>query len=662
MKFVRAFVSFGSAAMIAISLIPPFAHASPPVALPASPPLSVAGAMFNGSGTEMPDVQRLRLPNSEPSYRIALSPVTSGERAARQVKAAAGETSAHPQPMQIGIGREVPAAQSTFTLAQLPWRTAADGSHIAHIVVESPQAEALRVQIILNGGNDGVTFRFGGAGTDDAFGPYDWQQIETMSRWSPIIDGDSMTIEIELAPGISPAGSTLSIPRIAHHDISLNPQSAASLALKATGIGASGSCNIDIACIADQSPVAATTALATARISFVMDGKSYVCSGSLINSTDAQGRSTQIPYFLTANHCINTSTSAGTIQFAWFFQAATCRGASAPNQKNTTGGAALMYTNEDVDVTLLRLNVAPPAGVFLAGWDATPPFPGTNIFSLHHPMGDLTKFSAGTLAAYGHFCDRLDRDGNCTLAQGSFLKVNWSQGTTEGGSSGSGVYTVDATGAYRLRGVLHGGGAACETPNDPDFFSRFDLAYPGLSQLLAGVPQPAAGASAIEYYNVDLDHYFLTSFADETTAVESGSAGAGWVRTGYTFPVGDGLKAAQVPVCRFYGAGPNSHFYTADAAECAQVKRDPGWRYEATAFNIVVPVNGCPANTVAIYRAYNNGFVTNNSNHRYTTNPYIYQWMQAQPSVASVYLGRSEGTTRWSGEATVMCAPVTGSL
>ena len=62
MKFVRAFVSFGSAAMIAISLIPPFAHASPPVALPASPPLSVAGAMFNGSGTEMPDVQRLRLP------------------------------------------------------------------------------------------------------------------------------------------------------------------------------------------------------------------------------------------------------------------------------------------------------------------------------------------------------------------------------------------------------------------------------------------------------------------------------------------------------------------------------------------------------------------------------------------------------------------------
>ncbi|MEP7084851.1 MAG: hypothetical protein ABI854_08950, partial [Betaproteobacteria bacterium] len=89
--------------------------------------------------------------------------------------------------------------------------------------------------------------------------------------------------------------------------------------------------------------------------------------------------------------------------------------------------------------------------------------------------------------------------------------------------------------------------------------------------------------------------------------------------------------------------GPNSHFYTADANECAQVKLDPGWTYEAIAFAIRVPVGGvCPANTTPVFRLYNNGFATNNSNHRYTTSSVIYQFMLTQ---------------NWSGEQTVMCAP-----
>ena len=113
--------------------------------------------------------------------------------------------------------------------------------------------------------------------------------------------------------------------------------------------------------------------------------------------------------------------------------------------------------------------------------------------------------------------------------------------------------------------------------------------------------QPAAGTNAIEYYNVDLDHYFLTSFADETQFVESGGAGRGWVRTGYSFGVGAGAASpagvgaaalsSLANVCRFYGnpqinpatgqrRGPNSHFYTAEADECAQVKLDAGWIFE----------------------------------------------------------------------------------
>jgi hypothetical protein len=104
-------------------------------------------------------------------------------------------------------------------------------------------------------------------------------------------------------------------------------------------------------------------------------------------------------------------------------------------------------------------------------------------------------------------------------------------------------------------------------------------------------PPPTGGLKTFEFYNIDLQHYFVTAVAAEATAIDNGSAGPGWVRTGASYEVLGGpttsflfndpkaLLAAS-PVCRFYGTpgiGPNSHFYTADANECNIVKQDPGW-------------------------------------------------------------------------------------
>ena len=57
--------------------------------------------------------------------------------------------------------------------------------------------------------------------------------------------------------------------------------------------------------------------------------------------------------------------------------------------------------------------------------------------------------------------------------------------------------------------------------------------------------------------------------------------------------------------------GPNSHFYTLQPGECAAVKLDAGWTYEASGkYWMVKPASagasGCPAATQAVYRAYNN--------------------------------------------------------
>lgn len=134
-----------------------------------------------------------------------------------------------------------------------------------------------------------------------------------------------------------------------------------------------------------------------------------------------------------------------------------------------------------------------------------------------------------------------------------------------------------------------------------------------------------------EYYNVDIRHYFRTGARSDSAFILAGNAGNGWRDTyDYFFAWRDASSGAQ-PVCRFYGKGPNSHFYTADARECEAVKSFEGWAYEGIAFYMKVPQNGiCPADTVPVHRLYNNRFAYNDSNHRFTTDMRVVgQMMQA---------------------------------
>jgi predicted dienelactone hydrolase len=156
---------------------------------------------------------------------------------------------------------------------------------------------------------------------------------------------------------------------------------------------------------------------------------------------------------------------------------------------------------------------------------------------------------------------------------------------------------------------------------------------------------------ALEFHNTILDHYFMAAGADEIAAIAAGSAGPGWELTGQSFKVWPPSttppsSAGAVPVCRFYGGlngGPNSHFFTASADECAKVKQDGGWFYEGIGFQIhPVDASGqCPAGYLQVNRAYNNGFVRNDSNHRYST---------------SDSTMRDMAQAGWTVEGTVMCA------
>jgi endonuclease YncB( thermonuclease family) len=163
----------------------------------------------------------------------------------------------------------------------------------------------------------------------------------------------------------------------------------------------------------------------------------------------------------------------------------------------------------------------------------------------------------------------------------------------------------------------------------------------------------------VEFWNSTTNHYFMTSNAAEANGIDGGSAGPGWQRTGNTFSVwpAESAEAGTAPVCRFYAHGPNSHFFTANAAECqwlrdleAQQRREAssvgkpflGWGYEGTAFRIKLPNDAgqCPSGSEEIYRAYNMRHDFNDQNHRFSP------WLTDIQKLAG-----------WKTEGVAMCSP-----
>lgn len=144
-------------------------------------------------------------------------------------------------------------------------------------------------------------------------------------------------------------------------------------------------------------------------------------------------------------------------------------------------------------------------------------------------------------------------------------------------------------------------------------------------------PQPPPPSTVVEYYNTRLDHYFYTLNTEEIAAIDAGVAGSGWVRTGlvwsawsslaasgtYSFPACDRGINPCVPVSRFYGPGPNSHFFTGHAAE-AQGLRQPGsgWISEGAAFFLSLPDSNGSCGSLHAVQRFNNG----RGNHRYVAN------------------------------------------
>ncbi len=389
------------------------------------------------------------------------------------------------RPMQIGINRSLSSVlPDKIDLKTLDWQKV-NGGRAAHIIIQSNQAESLRLNLNVEKMPAGVEIRF--------FSPVDLNKSVTVFTadkiqasgqdfWSPSVAGDKIGIEIYLPESIPFNALDISIPKISHifQDISKPLSKSTIPSIRA----ASESCNIDVACATQDWQ---DSAKSIAKYIYTLaNGNSFLCSGTLLADTDTDS---QIPYFLTANHCINDASVALSMEFYWFYRAEQCGGTSvSPNFVTTQGGGELLANSATTDFSFVKLINNPPAGVGMSGWSLDPLQANDEVVGLHHPNGDIKKYSKG---AFQHFEKITDLGGGYLSVtpddNGNFFNVVWSEGITAGGSSGSGLWRKEQ-GVNYLVGALFGGSSFCSSPQAPDDYGRFDRSYPAISQWLSPVP------------------------------------------------------------------------------------------------------------------------------------------------------------------------------
>jgi len=159
---------------------------------------------------------------------------------------------------------------------------------------------------------------------------------------------------------------------------------------------------------------------------------------------------------------------------------------------------------------------------------------------------------------------------------------------------------------------------------DPD--GNLDLAFPQWSNPAtsgAVIQRGSLGWTMVEYYNANLDRYFMTPHAAEQAYIADNISyhDAGWRKTGRTFGVWD--PASTMPgtasACRFAAdpiVPPKTFFDSIKPEDCnflrqLELATPPGqraWRYDRESFRAAPPVNGnCAATLLPIYGLYNLG-------------------------------------------------------
>lgn len=371
------------------------------------------------------------------------------------------------RPLEFAVGAELGATEASGS-----WDEPEAGLARWRLRVASTAARALSFHfeaLSLPAHAELYLYTDGGA---DVQGPY--TAADNGSFWSPLVRSEDAVIEARMPAG-ERAQFSLRLAQVFHAFRDFGSVDASAISGPS---GDSGACEIDVACPAGNAY--RDQIRATVLLTIVSGLTEYYCSGSLVNNSAQDGRA----LILTANHCgVRDGNVTATRAYFNVQRSACSSGTVGTVTQNIAGKTVLARTSGTTvsDYTLFELASEPPASydVYYAGWDAGSTAPRSGAL-VHHPAGDDKKVSLYTQAASAASSVCIAESGGAIGCTGGFRvdawEVSWAQGTTEPGSSGSGLLDQNK----RIVGTLSGGGGACSgTSNngEPDYFARLDRAW-----------------------------------------------------------------------------------------------------------------------------------------------------------------------------------------
>jgi hypothetical protein len=302
-------------------------------------------------------------------------------------------------------------------------------------------------------------------------GPYDDGHF-----WSASVGSESVVLEYQpatAAGGEPPFG----IVNVAHQARRVVKSAAGETAAAAASDGADF-CQLDPNCYATWQPAMSMVG----QLDFEDGGDEYLCSGSLVATRDNSMK----PYLLTAGHCINNEAAARTVEVYWKYQTSAC-GATPPASRASAEpgplGAHLIGfgTIEQGDYSLLLLQQNAPSDVTFSGWDTADPQVSASVVGIHHPAGSWKRISFGERVADATEKIENDSGGFDTAPANLFLQIQYDQGRTQPGSSGSPLFTSPGV----IVGTLTYGPesdelTACEIDPFVSGYGRFSNTYQNL--------------------------------------------------------------------------------------------------------------------------------------------------------------------------------------
>jgi len=402
-----------------------------------------------------------------------------------------------PAPMRVGVVKSVQDrvgllrgqdlnrnAKASISVMQ----QADDGGFVWATTVTSPDAVALRVhfQDFSLPANAEVYFY---SPEGEAYGPYVGAgPNDTGEFWSNSVASSTGVVLLKYygAPKAEDlAGLSLRITDVGHVVLDFP---------RPGGEGGIASfCSYNASCIENatcgSTGGASAAENAVAKMRWISGAFIYICTGGLLADTDS---GSQIPYFLTANHCISKNNVAANLEAYFQYQVScgtsTCAGSFDPAPAPSTLGASIVATGRGGDFTLLQLNQAPPSGSVFLGWNNTPiaNTNGASLYRISHPSGAPQAFSQHEVDTGAVTCTSWPR--------GERIYSNDVYGATEGGSSGSPVVNSAGEVVGQLSGCC---GYNCNDVCDTGSNSTVDGAFAYYWSSVQPYLDPQGGGGAV---------------------------------------------------------------------------------------------------------------------------------------------------------------------